>query len=185
MSNEQKPDTSNLIPENPRNAGLEGRIRESSVSGQGELLILPKPRKPWMRPYNGWTYRERCAVTPIQNKALREGRLKRPAVCSICGHSKPDDPKGAGYIFLHTERYDRPLDLYPACKRCHAALHARFDDPARWMAMAKANWREGAWFTLLSMHPASQFQPFGVTYPRGLEPVLAGHQPDTAKSRSD
>lgn len=140
------------------------------MSLQGELFgSTPKAkRKPWQRPYNGWDWPSRCAVTPIQNKALRDGALTRPIVCSICGHSKPDAPKGVGYIFCHTERYDRPLDLYPACKRCHAALHARFDDPERWLAVAKANWRQGAWFTLLSMDPLSQYQPFEVTYPHGL-----------------
>ncbi len=127
-----------------------------------------RSHKSWQKPYNGWTWKQRCAVTPIQNKAVREGKLIRPTVCSICGHSKSDAPKGAGYIFMHTERYDRPLDLYPACKRCHAALHARFDDPARWFVVVKQNWRQGAWFTLLSMDPASQYQSFDITYPNGL-----------------
>ncbi len=154
--------------ENRRIAGSQAEQRRQNMSVQGELFDLPTPRKSWRRHYNGWTWEERCAIIPTQNKAVREDRIKRPTVCSICGHSKPDDPKGAGYIFMHTERYDRPLDLYPACKRCHAALHARFDDPARWLAVVKENWRQGAWFTLLSMDPASQFQPFEITYPRGL-----------------
>ena len=65
---------------------------------------------------------------------------------------------------MHTEDYSRPLDIYPCCKSCHAALHSRFDDPARFMAVAKIHWREGAWFTVLSMDPQSQYQPFEVTY---------------------
>lgn len=153
-----------------RIAGSQAEYRRESVAVQGELFDLPAPRKSWMRPYNDWSWEERCAVTPIQNKAVREGQLRRPTTCSICGHSKPSDPKGAGYIFMHTESYDRPLDLFPACKRCHASLHSRFDDPARWLAVVKKNWRQGAWFTLLSMDPASQFQPFEVTYPAGLDP---------------
>lgn len=153
---------------NGRIAGLASQDRRESVAVQGELFDRPSPRKPWMRPYNGWTWEVRCAVTPIQNKAVREGKLMRPTVCSICGHTEPDDPKGAGYIFMHTERYDQPLDLYPACKRCHAALHARFVDPGRWITVVRENWRQGAWFTLLSMDPASQFLPFDKTYPTGL-----------------
>jgi len=132
-------------------------------------------RKPWQKSYNGYSWKERCAVTPIQNKAVREGRLIRPTTCSICGHTKPDAPKGAGYIFMHTERYDRPLDIYPCCKRCHAALDARFDNPARWFTVVKQNWREGAWFTILSMAPVSQHQPFEATYPYGFSvPVISG-----------
>jgi hypothetical protein len=131
---------------------------------------IPK-RKPWQRPYNGFSWQQRCAITPVQNRAIKEGRLTRPTVCSICGHTKPDDPKGAGYIYCHLEDYSRPLDILPACKSCHAALHARFDDPARGFAVAKANWRQGAWFTLLSMDLQSQYQPFEVTYPEGL-PLL-------------
>ena len=121
-------------------------------------------KKTWQKPYNGWTWKERCAVTPIQNRAIKNGQLIRPTICSICGFTRPDKINGSGYIFCHTERYDRPLDIYPCCKRCHAALHARFDDPARWYTVVKLNWREGAWFTLLSLDPKSQFQPFNQTY---------------------
>lgn len=123
-----------------------------------------RKRKPWQRPYNGWSWKERCAVTPVQNRAIKEGRLIRPTLCSICLDDRDEYPKGRDYRFLHTEDYSRPLHIYPCCKRCHAALHARFDDPARWVAVAKQNWREGAWFTLLSMDPQSQYQPFDVTY---------------------
>ena len=129
-------------------------------------------RKRWQRPYNGFSFKERCAVTPIQNRAIKEGRLTRPTVCSICLDDRDEFPKGRDYRFLHTEDYSRPFDIYPCCKRCHAALHARFDDPARWFAVAKANWRQGAWFTLLSMDPQSQYQPLEVTYPEGLPPPV-------------
>lgn len=128
--------------------------------------------KPWQRPYNGWTWKERCAVTPIQNLAIKEERLIRPTVCSICLDDRSDFPKGRDYRYLHCERYDRPLEIYPCCKRCHAALHARFDDPARWSVVVKQNWRQGAWFTLLSLDPDSQCRPFGKTYQNGL-PLLS------------
>lgn len=164
------PDTNNYSTVNPRKADGMGDPYQMKMAAQGELFDLPKPRKPWMRPYNGWTWKERCAVTPIQNKALREGRLERPIICSICLDDRSEYPKGRDYRFLHTEDYSRPLSILPCCKPCHAALHARFDDPARWLAVVKANWRQGAWFTLLSMDPVSQFQSFDVTYPIGLKP---------------
>jgi hypothetical protein len=120
--------------------------------------------------YNGFSPEQTTAVTPIQNKAVKEGKLQQPLVCSICGHTRPDDPKGAGYIYMHLEDYERPLDIYPACKRCHAALHARFRDPERWQRIVRAHFRHGAWFTLLSMDSASQQRSFWLTYPDGLPP---------------
>lgn len=162
------PDTNNYFAVNPRKADVAGDVQQIKVAVQGELFSHAKPSKPWMRPYNGFSWAERCAVTPIQNKALSEGRLKRPTMCSICLDDRSEYPKGRDYRFLHTEDYTQPLVIYSACKRCHAALHARFNDPERWMAVAKANWRQGAWFTRLSMDPTSQFQPFDITYPIGF-----------------
>ena len=91
------------------------------------------PRRPWETWYNGWSWAERCAVTPIQNAMFRSGQLARPTICSICGFSDPARINGSGYIFAHTEMYDRPDVLFPACKRCHAALHAR--PPLAWLAL--------------------------------------------------
>lgn len=127
-------------------------------------------RLPWQKPYNGFSWAERCAVTPVQNAAIREGRLIRPTVCSICGDARSERPQGRDYRFLHTEDYRRPLDIYPLCKADHAALHARFDDPARWQRVIERHGRPGAWFMLLSNDPASQYRPFDETYPEGLPP---------------
>ena len=121
--------------------------------------------RPWETSYNGWTWAERCAVTPIQNALFRSGRLARPTVCSICGFSDPARLNGNGYIFAHLERYDRPADLYPACKRCHAALHARFRDGSRWRRILGAHGRVDAWFALLSLDPDSQRRPFPALKP--------------------
>ncbi len=134
-------------------------------------FMLDEPvsnRRPWQTHYNGWSWEERCAITPIQNEAIRTGKLVRPTVCSICNFSDPANPKGRGYIFLHTERYDRPLEVLGCCKRCHAALHARFRDPERFRSVVARNYRQGAWFMLLSFDPASQFRPFDETYPDGI-----------------
>lgn len=126
------------------------------------------PRRPWETWYNGWSWAERCAVTPIQNAMFRSGQLARPTICSICGFSDPARFNGSGYIFAHTEMYDRPDVLFPACKKCHAALHARFRDTARWQRMLRQHGRPGEWFTLLSLDPVSQWRPFHETYPAGL-----------------
>ena len=125
--------------------------------------------RPWETHYNNWSWSERCAINPIQRAAFRSGALIRPTVCSICGFSDPARLEGRGYIYAHTERYDRPLEIYPACKECHAALHARFRDPARWLKIVRTYARPGQWFTMLSMDPACQFQPFETTYPQGLQ----------------
>lgn len=128
------------------------------------------PARPWECHYNNFSWAERCAVTPIQNAAIRDGRMIRPTVCCICLDDRSEKPQGRDYRFLHLERYDRPLDIYPLCKPCHAALHARFRDPGRWQRVLWAHARPGEWFTMLSLDPASQWQPYGVTYPDGLPP---------------
>lgn len=121
--------------------------------------------------YNGFSPEERFATNPIQREAMRSGKLMQPIACSICGFSNPEDLRGSGYIFLHLEDYRQPLAIHPACKKCHAALHARFRDPQRWLGIAEAAFRTGAWFTLLTMDPASQRRSFDITYPNGLPPA--------------
>jgi hypothetical protein len=131
--------------------------------------------RPWETAYNGWDWKSRCAVTPIQNALFRSGRLIRPTVCSICGFSDPARINGSGYIFSHLERYDRPAELFPACKRCHAALHARFRDPIRWQLHLRRHGRPGGWCAELSLDPASQYRPFAETYPAGLLVPTSDH----------
>jgi hypothetical protein len=99
---------------------------------------------------------------------FRSGQLARPTVCTICGFSDPARINGSGYIFAHLERYDRPAELFPACKRCHAALHARFREPERWQALLRRSALPGSWAFALSLDPASQWRPFAETYPEGL-----------------
>lgn len=119
-------------------------------------------------PYNGFDAAARRAATPIQNAALREGLLQRPTTCSICGFSDPTQPKGRGYIYLHLEDYRRPLDILSCCKRCHAALHARFRDPTRWLKILERHGKPGSWFMSLTIDPGSQTVPFDQTYPHGI-----------------
>lgn len=131
-------------------------------------MIVTDRARPWETSYNGWSWDERCAVTPIQNRLFRSGQLVRPTVCTICGFSDPARINGSGYIFAHLERYDRPADLFPACKRCHAALHARFREPERWRTLLHRSALPGSWAFALSLDPASQWRPFELTYPCGL-----------------
>ena len=135
------------------------------MSGPTSRYVLP--------PYNGFSPAERRAVTPIQNAAIRDGRLVRPTTCCICGFSDPANPKGRGYIYLHNEDYRQELVIYPLCKRHHADLHARFKDPARWARVIREYGRPGSWILALSLDPASQWQPFDVTYPKGVRPPSA------------
>ena len=121
-------------------------------------------------PYNGFDGEARRAVTPVQNAAIRSGKLIRPTRCCICGDSRSEFPHGRDYRFLHTEDYRKPLLIYPLCKRHHADLHARFRDPQRWQNVLLRYGKPGEWFTLLSLDPASQWRPFDETYVGGLPP---------------
>lgn len=137
--------------------------------------------RPWECHYNGASWAERCAVTPIQNAMFRSGQLVRPTVCTICGFSDPARINGSGYIFAHLERYDRPAELFPVCKRCHAALHARFREPERWFSVLHRVAAPGSWAFALSLDPASQWRPFEETYPNGLRLPANCHRPDAVQ----
>lgn len=110
---------------------------------------------------------------------FRSGQLIRPTECSICGFSDPARINGSGYIFAHTEMYDSPAVLFPACKRCHAALHARFRDPDRWLRLLASIEVLSEWPRLLTLDPSSQWRPFAESYPTGLPvPPVLPCQPD-------
>lgn len=111
--------------------------------------------------YNGFTWTERCAVTPIQNAALRTGQVSQPSTCGISGAA-------SGYVFLHLEDYGRPLEFYPVGRRAHHLLHQRFTDPLPWNATVQSRYVHGAWFTFLTMNPLDMARPFAEVYPEGL-----------------
>lgn len=131
-------------------------------------MIYNFPRRPWETHYNGWSWQERCAVTPIQNAAIRSGRLVRPRTCCICGDDRHDRPQGRDYRFLHLEDYRQPFAIYPLCKADHASVHARFRDPERWQRVLRRYGRPGSWIMALSLDPTSQWRHFDEIYPRGL-----------------
>lgn len=120
----------------------------------------------WCRSwYNGWSPAERHKSVPIQLAAYKAGVIQRPAVCSMCGavavHRSSD-------IILHLERYDTPLEGYGCCRRCHAAIHARFARPDSWKRLLARLGVTRGWVTALSLDPGSQWRPFSETYDRGL-----------------
>ena len=49
-------------------------------------------------------------------KAIRVGKLFRPATCSQC-------PNGERIEGHHASGYDRPLDVVWLCQKCHRAIH--------------------------------------------------------------
>lgn len=51
-----------------------------------------RPR-PWECHYNGSSWSSRCAVTPVQNAAIRDGRLMRPTACTICEDARCEYPQ--------------------------------------------------------------------------------------------
>lgn len=120
--------------------------------------------------YNGFTWAERAATTPMQKLAVAEGRVRKPAVCGITGYAAGDDPRGRGYVFMHNEDYGRPLEFYAVGRFAHHALHSRFTDPLRWFRLVRRHYVHGAWFTLLTMDPADMKRPFTEVYPKGLPP---------------
>jgi transposase-like protein len=61
-------------------------------------------------------YREKIAAYEYVRKALKEGTLKRPGVCSVCGAS--------GNIVQHHPNYARPLHVRWVCQSCHLKIHS-------------------------------------------------------------
>ena len=105
---------------------------------------------PCMSYYNGWSPEQRRATVPIQLEAFRAGKIERPSQCSICG----DKPKRPSDVLLHLERYDTPLVGFCCCRRCHNALHARFNDPRRWLRpVLSSTWIAEAWSASVALSP--------------------------------
>lgn len=123
--------------------------------------------------YNGWSPEERLATIPIQRAAIASGELARPTSCSICLVDGNRDWKAQDAVWLHDERYDRPLEAYPVCRRCHSVLHRRFEEPQAWAELVAQHARGGQWFELLSIDPACRERPFAETYPDGLPSAFA------------
>lgn len=57
------------------------------------------------------------------NNAIRDGKVLKPSVCSICGIK---DVK----IHGHHYDYNKPLDVVWCCEQCHAEIHRLIDKKA-------------------------------------------------------
>jgi hypothetical protein len=75
--------------------------------------------------YNGfdWDYRKKSI--PVQKAALSAGIIPPPSRCITCHQTN-------GYLVMHCEDYDAPLNYIPLCYPCHKALHDRFKRPKQW-----------------------------------------------------
>lgn len=66
-------------------------------------------------------YREdnpiKYGATTMVGNAVRDGRLKRPDDCEVCG--------GADRIHGHHDDYSRPLDVRWLCAACHQEWHGK------------------------------------------------------------
>lgn len=59
--------------------------------------------------------KKRYLATSTLNNAVRDGKLIRPEVCSIC--------QSKGSIEGHHADYDKPLEVVWVCKKCHTMIH--------------------------------------------------------------
>jgi len=59
---------------------------------------------------------EKIKARDIINNAIRDGKLARPKVCSICG------ALGVS-IYAHHSDYSKPLEVVWVCKSCHWKIH--------------------------------------------------------------
>ena len=57
----------------------------------------------------------RNAVAQLLKRAVRDGKIKKPKICSICHEEKR--------IMGHHEDYYKPLDVIWVCQICHKKLH--------------------------------------------------------------
>jgi hypothetical protein len=83
-----------------------------------------------MRPYNGFSGRQRSRAQTWLNRQWKAGALARPMRCVACGQSR-------GIIDAHAEDYSEPFgagktDQYHLCFTCHMMVHCRFSSQEDW-----------------------------------------------------
>lgn len=75
---------------------------------------------------------EKAKAHSIINNAIRDGKLKRPDRCSMCGVM--DVP-----IEAHHSDYSKPLDVIWVCKSCHWEIHRNLNRLERTINIAIAD----------------------------------------------
>ncbi len=108
-----------------------GIINDREIEAEVDEIIrrgakLPRWGWPVPAPYNGATGRERIEVWEKNYIGNQAGLLPPLGQCSAC-QKRPADGR-------HGEIYFRPFALVDICRSCHARIHRRFGNPARWEA---------------------------------------------------
>lgn len=119
------------------------------------------PRKPGLRPYNGFSPAERVRKSRAVKAAIEAGEIVPSRTCSVCARTFPHA------IGRHSEDYADMSAFYAVCRRCHYAIHIRFRRPDFWKGYIAALDPTG-WFQQLSLDPATLTRPFKETYPNGV-----------------
>jgi ribosomal protein S27AE len=60
-------------------------------------------------------YRKKITAYEYVRKALQEGTLVQPKLCTVCGTH--------GSLIGHHQNYDRPLHVRWVCPSCHQKIH--------------------------------------------------------------
>jgi hypothetical protein len=66
--------------------------------------------------FNQDSYRKKIVAYDYVRRAMKEGTLRRPETCSVCGAKDG--------IVQHHPNYDRPLHVRWVCKSCHQKIHS-------------------------------------------------------------
>ena len=112
------------------------------------VLIEPRVSSALGQPgeYNGFTSTERNRTARLSKRLIQLGATQRSQTCDIC-ESRAEDEHAEDYYDL-----SRWIGL---CRSCHRnALHKRFANPARWLALLDSHeLPETHWARLVSPDP--------------------------------
>lgn len=87
------------------------------VELRAKYQATPEGKAAMARAKDRWKSRNRFKrqAHNMLNNAVREGRVKKPDTCEMCG-------KG-GRIHGHHDDYSKPLDVKWVCPACHTEIH--------------------------------------------------------------
>lgn len=83
---------------------------------EGGKAALKRSNQKWKK-----ANAEKRAAHVLLGNAVRDGRVKKPDSCEICGDS-------ANKIHGHHENYSEPLHVQWVCPSCHVELHRAMDN---------------------------------------------------------